>query len=132
MSLSKSLHCFSALCGIFCVCVLNHVRLFAASWTVGHQAPLSMEFSWLEYWSGLPFPTPGDLSDLGIEPVFLCFFHWHVSLYQLYHSRGFVPPLIDRKPSPWHYPIESSVTMKCSLSVLYNVIEADLVRFLSN
>ena len=37
-------------------------------WTVAHQAPLSMEFSRQEYWSGLPFPSPGDLPDLGIEP----------------------------------------------------------------
>ena len=36
--------------------------------TVPHQPPLSMEFSRQEYWSGLPFPTPGDLSDPGIEP----------------------------------------------------------------
>ena len=36
--------------------------------TVAHQAPLSMEFSRKEYWSGLPFPSPGDLPDLGIEP----------------------------------------------------------------
>ena len=35
---------------------------------VAHQAPLSMEFSRQEYWSGLPFPTPGDLLDPGIKP----------------------------------------------------------------
>ena len=37
-------------------------------WTVVRQAPLSMEFSRQEYWSGLPFPSPGGLSDPGIEP----------------------------------------------------------------
>ena len=37
-------------------------------WTAAHQAPLSMEFSRQEYWSGLPFSSPGDLPDLGIEP----------------------------------------------------------------
>ena len=37
-------------------------------WTVAHQAPLSMRFSRQEYWSGLPFPPPGDLPDPGIEP----------------------------------------------------------------
>ena len=37
-------------------------------WTIVHQAPLSMEFSRQEYWSGLPFPSPGDLPDPGIEP----------------------------------------------------------------
>ena len=37
-------------------------------WTVARQAPLSMEFSRQEYWNGLPFPTPGDLPNPGIEP----------------------------------------------------------------
>ena len=45
--------------------------LFVAPWTVARQAPLSMEFARQEYWSGLPFPTPGDLSDPGIEPASL-------------------------------------------------------------
>ena len=55
-------------------CMLNclsHVQLFATPWTVDHQAPLSMGFFTREYWSGLPFPPPGDLPDPGIEPVFL-------------------------------------------------------------
>ena len=47
---------------------LSHVRLFATPWTVAHQAPPSMGFSRKEYWSGLPFPSPGDLPDPGIEP----------------------------------------------------------------
>ena len=47
--------------------MLSHVLLFAAPWTVTHQAPLSMEFSRQEYWSGLPFHTPQDLPDTGIE-----------------------------------------------------------------
>ena len=41
----------------------------ATLWTVAHQAPLSMEFSRQEYWSGLPFPSPGDLPNPGIEPM---------------------------------------------------------------
>ena len=41
---------------------------FVTQWTVAHQAPLSMELSRQEYWSGLPFPFPGDLPDPGIEP----------------------------------------------------------------
>ena len=44
------------------------VWLFATLWTVAHQAPLSMGFSRQEYWSGLPFPSPEDFPDLGIEP----------------------------------------------------------------
>ena len=47
---------------------LSRVRLFATSWTVAYQAPLSMEFSRQECWSGLPFPSLGDLPDPGIEP----------------------------------------------------------------
>ena len=46
-------------------------QLFATPWTVALQAPLSMGFSRQEYWSGLPFPSPGDLSNPGIEPVSL-------------------------------------------------------------
>ena len=47
---------------------LNHVWLFAIPQTVAHQVPLSMGFSRQEYWSGLLFPSPGDLPDPGIEP----------------------------------------------------------------
>ena len=47
---------------------LSCVRLFAIPWTVVYQASLSMGFSRQEYWSGLPFPSPGDLPDPGIEP----------------------------------------------------------------
>ena len=47
---------------------LSRVRLFATPWTVAHQTPPSMGFSRQEYWSGLPFPSPGDLPDPGIEP----------------------------------------------------------------
>ena len=46
---------------------LSHVRLFATPWTVAYQAPQSMGFSRQEYWSGLPFPSPGDLPNTGIE-----------------------------------------------------------------
>jgi len=48
--------------------LLSHVRLFATPWTVAYQAPPSMGFSRQEYWSGLPFPSPGDLPNPGIEP----------------------------------------------------------------
>ena len=48
--------------------LFSHVQLFATPWTVAYQAPSSMEFSRQEYWSGLPFPSPGNLPDPGIEP----------------------------------------------------------------
>ena len=47
---------------------LSRARLFATPWTAAHQAPLSMVFSRQGYWRGFPFPSPGDLPDLGIEP----------------------------------------------------------------
>ena len=47
---------------------LSRVRLFATPWTVAYQAPRSMGFSRQEYWSGLPFPSPGDLPNPEIEP----------------------------------------------------------------
>ena len=48
--------------------LFSRVWLFTTPWTRAHQAPPSMEFSRQEYWSGLPFPSPGDLPDPGIEP----------------------------------------------------------------
>ena len=49
--------------------LLSRVQLFATPWTVAYQAPLSMGFSRQKYWSGLPFPSPGDLPDPGFEPM---------------------------------------------------------------
>ena len=48
--------------------LLSHVWLFVTPWTAGHQNPVSMEFSRQEYWSGFPFPSPGDLPNPGIKP----------------------------------------------------------------
>ena len=60
------------LCWIQCMKVkvksLSRVRLFVTPWTIAYQAPPSMRFSRQECWSGLPFPSPGDLPDPGIEP----------------------------------------------------------------
>ena len=67
---------FLRACDLVCavpVCALSQVRLFAPPWTVAQQAPPSREFFRQEYWSGLPFPTPGDLPDPGIEPASLAF-----------------------------------------------------------
>ena len=51
--------------------LLSRVQLFGTPWTIAHQAPPSMEFSRQEYWSELPFPSPGDLPDPGMEPASL-------------------------------------------------------------
>ena len=64
-------------CHVVHVCVLHELPCLCAQscltlcnlWTVAHQAPLSMEFSRLEYWNGLPFPSPGDLLNPGTEPA---------------------------------------------------------------
>ena len=53
---------------LLCLALLSHVWLFATPWTVAHQVPLSMEISRQEYWSGLPFPFPGDLPNPEIKP----------------------------------------------------------------
>ena len=67
-------------CVCVCVCVwererahaqlASHVQLFATPWTVTHWTPLSMRCPRQEYWGGLPLPSPGDLPNPGIEPVF--------------------------------------------------------------
>ena len=57
------------LCGCMCVhaCTLSLIQLFVTPWMGAHQAPLSMEFSRQEYWSGVPCPPPGDLPDPGMD-----------------------------------------------------------------
>ena len=66
-----------------CVQLLSHVCLSAVAWTIAHQTPLPLEFSRQEYWSGLSFPTSGDLPDLRVE---LCLLHWQA------HSLPLEPP----------------------------------------
>ena len=72
--------------------VLSHfscIQLFATLWTVAHQAPLSMGFSRLEYWSGLPCPPPGDVPTQGSNLPLLCLLHWQT---------GSLPLVSPRKP----------------------------------
>ena len=69
-------------CSKFVVSRFSRVKLFATPWTVAHQVPLSMEFSRQEYWSGLPFPSPGDLPKPGTEQ---CLLHCRQILYHLSH-----------------------------------------------
>ena len=64
---------------VLCMCVyaqlLSRVQLLAITWTVAHQAPLSMGFPGQEYWSRLPFPSPGDLPNSEIKlPHWQAFF----------------------------------------------------------
>ena len=66
---------------------LSHVRLFATPWTVAYQDPPAMGFSRQEYWSGLPFPSPGDPPYPGIKPGFP---HCRQTLYRLSHLNYFL------------------------------------------
>ena len=68
-------------CTVYGACVLSRfscAQLFATLWIVACQAPLSIGFSRQEYWSGLPYPPPGDIFNPGIEPVSLTSLHWQV------------------------------------------------------
>ena len=60
--------CWRAFGAMVKVKSLSRAQLFAASWTVAYQAPLSMGFSRQEYWNRLPFPSPEELPNPGIEP----------------------------------------------------------------
>ena len=55
---------------------LSHVQFFVTPWTIACQAPLSIGFSRQEHWSGLPFSSPGDLSNQGSNPCLLHLLHW--------------------------------------------------------
>ena len=99
------------MCYIFLVRIIVCVRacqatsvvwLFATRWTVARQDPLSMGFSRQEYWSGLLFPSPGDLPDPGTEPRFLAL---RQILYYLGHLRSSYGPFYfkgkDTRPRPF-------------------------------
>ena len=76
------------MCVHACVC---HLQLFASPGTIACQAPLSMAFSRQEYWSGLPFPPPGDLPDAGIKLHLLYLGHWQVDSLPLSNLGMMIP-----------------------------------------
>ena len=93
---------------------ISRVQLFATPWTVAPQASLSMGIPRQESWSGLPFPTPGDLPDLGIEPTSLEapaltgeFFTtratWETQLSQVSFLIILYPPLVRSLACTMHY-----------------------------
>ena len=82
---------------------------FAIPWTVACQAPLSMEFPRQEYWSGLPFPSPGDLPNPGIKPV------------SPELTDGFFPTeppgkskILDFVANQWGFSFHHLVTLECT------------------
>ena len=79
---------------------LSHVQLFATPWTVAHQAPRSMGFSRQEYWSGLPFPSPGILLTQGLNPGLP---QCRQTLYCLIYQGS--PSLCQIKWEEWESPV---------------------------
>ena len=84
-------------CSDFCLCVcaqsLSHVPLFGTPCAAVHQTPLSVGLSRQEYWSGLPFITPGNLPDQRLNPLLVCLLHWQedsLPLSRLGSSNTFV------------------------------------------
>ena len=77
-------------------CHFSRVQVFVTPWTIARQAPVSMEFSRQEYWSGLPCPAPGDLPNPGTKPT---------SLTSPALAGGFLPLAPPGKPPQ---PYESS------------------------
>ena len=92
-----------------CVSVLirfSRIRLFATLWTIAQQAPLSMDFSRPEHWSGLPCPPPGDLPDPGIKPAFL--------MSPALAGRFFTASATWEAPELTYYHIKSSLNIDSS------------------
>ena len=89
------------MCVCVCVCARAHAHVHsvmsdsATPWTVPHLVPLSMEFSRQEYWSTLPFPSPGDLPNPRTEPTsVMCPLHWHA---------GSLPLVLPGKSSKYRH-----------------------------
>jgi len=70
---------------VVCAQLLSRIRLSATPWTVAQQAPLSVEFSRQEYWSGLPFPTQGIFPSQGANSHLLHLLHWQAGFLPLRH-----------------------------------------------
>ena len=109
-----------------CVCVLSHfshVWLFVTPWTAAAQAPLSIGFSRQEYWTGLPFPPPGDLPNPGIEPLSPVVPALQMGSLQLNHQEspwvpwlGIKPVVAARSLNQW------AIRESYGLEVLYTVL----------
>ena len=80
-------------------------------WTVAHQAPLSMEFSRQEYWSGLSCPPPGDLPNPGIEPVSLMFPAFADGLFILLVPPGKPYPVFSNDSIHPHFPCPNPIRL---------------------
>ena len=108
---------------------------FVTPWIAACQAPLSMEFPRQEYWSGLPFPTPGDIPDPGIERTSLVSLHWQVTSLPLappgkphikYIINGTLLLLTQSWPTMCH-------TMECSPqgSSVHGILQARILEWVA-
>ena len=125
-----------------CACVLSHfshVQLFSTLWTASHQAPLFMGFSRQDYWSVLPGPAPGDLSNSGIEPAslkspalagrffttsttceaphtrYLILFNESFSHFQMFLHSVYLPEILSLLPECLSWILRVSVQMSFNL-----------------
>ena len=140
------------LCKIFCLCVtcaqsLSHVHLFVTPWTAACQAPLSMVFSQQEFWSRVPFPTPEDLPNPGIELTSLAPPELQVDSLQLYHLGSAIlliswfklelkelpkkcPGTMKQKPTTMHQ--NHSITLACVQSWFLHYRSGNLCTLYDN
>ena len=75
-------------CVCVCVCTLSHVQHSTTSWTIAHQAPLSMKFPSKKTWEGCRFLHQGIFPTPGLNPYLLCLLCWHVDSLPLHHLRS--------------------------------------------
>ena len=85
---------------------LSCIQRFVTGWTIACQAPLSVGFPRQEYWSGLPFPSPGHLPDPGIEPVSIA---WQADSLPLHHLGGPFSFLVELNMQTYYLKMNSSL-----------------------
>ena len=100
---------------------LSRVQLFVTLWSVAHQVLLSTGFSRQEYWSGLPFPTPGDLPNPGIQPK---------SLASPTVTGGFFTTEPLGKSCKWLYGVSNSGVLDSKFNTISPVIYIDCYTFI--
>ena len=114
-------HKMTRVCLCACVQLLSHDQLFVTPSTIVPQVPVSMQVPRQEYWSGLPFPTPGDLPDRGIEPMYAALQVDSLPLSSVQSSHSVVsnslrPHGLQRTRLPCPLPIPRACSSSCQLS----------------
>jgi len=119
---------------MFVLSCFSRVWLFATQWTISHQAPLFMGFSRQDYWSGLPCSPPGDLPNLGIEPVsltspalaggfFITSTTWETREYVIFYEKEELRLQIELKLLiSWHWNEEITLDYSSEPNVITRVL----------